>query len=214
LNVRDESTLRAIEAAGLLHDIGKLAVPDHILNKPGKLTPAEFERMKLHAPAGAQILSAIDFPFPVVPIVQHHHEHWNGKGYPLGLAGEEIPLGARILAVVDCFDALTSDRPYRRALSAEEAIEWLKSQRGVMYDPQIVDTFVGVYRELAASVVIPAERSFVLGDIVRSSSLGDDPGNGSMSHDDRSHDVRTLVPPGVADRVADQAVTPVLAIAG
>ena len=92
--------------------MGKLAVPEYILNKPGKLTPAEFEKMKLHASVGADILSAIDFPYPVVPIVRHHHENWDGTGYPDGINGTDIPIGARS-SVVDCFDALTSDRPYR-----------------------------------------------------------------------------------------------------
>ena len=93
--------------------MGKLAVPEYILNKPGKLTETEFAKMKLHASVGADLLSAIDFPYPVVPIVRHHHENWDGTGYPSGLRGTDIPIGARVLSVVDCFDALTSDRPYR-----------------------------------------------------------------------------------------------------
>ena len=113
IGVDDEGELQAIKAASLLHDVGKLAIPEHILNKPGRLTPAEFEIMKRHAPIGADILSVIGFPYPVAPIVRHHHENWDGSGYPDGLAGEAIPIGARIIAVVDCFDALTSDRPYR-----------------------------------------------------------------------------------------------------
>ena len=103
-------TIKAINAAALLHDTGKLAVPEHILNKPGKLTPVEFEQMKLHVDVGADILSAIDFPYPVVPIVRAHHESWDGTGYPRGLKGHDIPIGARILSVVDCYDALTSDQ--------------------------------------------------------------------------------------------------------
>src|SRR5205807_168318 len=99
VGVRDENLLKAIEAAALLHDMGKLAVPEHILNKPGKLTSQEFEKMKRHATVGADILSSIDFPYPVVPIVRHHHENWDGSGYPAGLKGMAIPLGARILAV-------------------------------------------------------------------------------------------------------------------
>jgi putative nucleotidyltransferase with HDIG domain len=137
----DELQLRAIEAAALLHDIGKLAIPEHILNKPGELTVAEFDRMKSHARVGAEILSEVDFPYPVVPIVRHHHENWDGTGYPDGLKGPDIPIGARILAVVDCFDALTSDRPYRRALSVWEAFEIIDARRGTMYDPAIVDAF-------------------------------------------------------------------------
>ena len=103
----DENLLKAIEAAALLHDMGKLAVPEYILNKPGKLTEREFEKMKLHASVGADILSAIDFPYPVVPIVRHHHENLGRHGYPAGIKGDRIPIGARILSVVDCFDALT-----------------------------------------------------------------------------------------------------------
>jgi putative nucleotidyltransferase with HDIG domain len=137
----DELELKAIEAAALLHDTGKLAVPERILNKPGKLTAAEFETMKLHVDVGADILSAIDFPFPVVPIVRAHHERWDGKGYPNGLKGTDIPIGARILSVVDCYDALTSDRPYRPAMTDEQAIEIIRAGRGTMYDPAIVDLF-------------------------------------------------------------------------
>ena len=149
MGVTDPQLMRAIEAAALLHDMGKLAVPEYILNKPGPLTPAEFEKMKLHASVGADILSAIDFPYPVVPIVRHHHENWNGNGYPDGIAGTDIPIGARILSVVDCFDALTSDRPYRPRLSDREALEILAARRGTMYDPLVVDTFALVHTEIA-----------------------------------------------------------------
>jgi putative nucleotidyltransferase with HDIG domain len=141
LGVDDDRQMRAIEAAALLHDVGKLAIPEHILNKPGRLTPAEFERMKSHARIGAEILSEVDFPYPLVPIVRYHHENWDGRGYPEGLKGDEIPIGARILAVVDCFDALTSNRPYRRALSMAEALEIIDARRGKMYDPAVVDVF-------------------------------------------------------------------------
>ena len=150
LGVRDKTLMKAIETAALLHDMGKLAVPEHILNKPGKLTAAEFEKMKLHASVGADILSAIDFPYPVVPIVRHHHENWDGTGYPAGIKGTEIPVGARILSVVDCFDALTSDRPYRSRLSDHDAVQILIERRGSMYDPLIVDTFIQVHDAIAA----------------------------------------------------------------
>jgi len=149
LGVRDERQLKAIEAAALLHDMGKLAIPEHILNKPGKLTGAEFEKMKLHADIGADLLSAVKFPYPVVPIVRHHHEHWNGKGYPAGISGTDIPLGARILSVVDCFDALTSDRPYRPRLSTEEAFATIMEGRGTLYDPLVVDMFLKAYPQIA-----------------------------------------------------------------
>lgn len=148
IGVNDEHQIRAIAAAALLHDLGKLAVPEYILNKPGALTPAEFERMKLHASVGADILSAIDFPYPVVPIVRHHHENWDGRGYPAGLKGADIPIGARVLSVVDCFDALTSDRPYRPRLGDDEALQVLRERRGTMYDPLVVDAFLTLYKDL------------------------------------------------------------------
>lgn len=157
MGVNDPRQIQAIEAAALLHDMGKLAVPEYILNKPGPLTTAEFERMKLHASVGADILSAIDFPYPVVPIVRHHHENWNGSGYPSGLAGAEIPIGARILSVVDCFDALTSDRPYRPRLSDKEALRILYERRGNMYDPLVVDAFVRLYPDLVTDTQAPPE---------------------------------------------------------
>ena len=169
VGVADESLIKAIEAAALLHDMGKLAVPEYILNKPGKLTAAEFEKMKLHASVGADILSAIDFPYPVVPIVRHHHESWNGTGYPKGLKGTEIPIGARILSVVDCFDALTSDRPYRPRLSSEEAIKILLERRGNMYDPLIVDTFVRVHNDIAPGALSTGPPRHALNEITSSS---------------------------------------------
>jgi putative nucleotidyltransferase with HDIG domain len=149
LGVDDDRQLKAIEAAALLHDMGKLAIPEHILNKPGKLTGAEFETMKRHAAIGADLLSSIRFPYPVVPIVRHHHENWNGKGYPTGISGTDIPLGARILAVVDCFDALNSDRPYRPRLDPDDAFAILRDRRGTMYDPLVVDTFIAAYPQIA-----------------------------------------------------------------
>jgi putative nucleotidyltransferase with HDIG domain len=162
LGVTDADALKAIEAGALLHDTGKIAVPEHILNKPGKLTPSEFEKMKRHAPIGAQILSSIEFPYPVVPIVRHHHENWNGTGYPDGLKGEDIPLGARILSVVDCFDALTSDRPYRKRMTDADALKILVERRGTMYDPTIVDVFVAAYQRImppAATVPHPVAQA-------------------------------------------------------
>src|SRR5678816_2587262 len=154
VGVSDDGLIKAIEAAALLHDMGKLAVPEYILNKPGKLTPAEFEKMKLHASVGADILSAIEFPYPVVPIVRHHHENWDGTGYPDGIKGTDIPIGARILSVVDCFDALTSDRPYRPRLSDADAVRILRERKGAMYDPLVVHTFERVYRTLAPAAAV------------------------------------------------------------
>ncbi len=148
LGVTDSLQLKAIEAGALLHDIGKLAVPDYVLNKPSALTSAEFETMKKHASMGARILTAVDFPYPIVPIVRHHHERWDGRGYPDGLVGAEIPLGARILAVVDCFDALTSDRPYRPRMTDEHAAEILRSRQATFYDPVVVGKFIELIPEL------------------------------------------------------------------
>ena len=170
LGIHDEDTIKAIKAAALLHDTGKLAVPEHILNKPGKLTPLEFEQMKLHVDVGADILASIDFPYPVVPIVRAHHESWDGSGYPRGLKGDEIPIGARILSVVDCFDALTSDRPYRPALSDDDAMKIVVDRRGTMYDPLVVDTFLKVYREIAAVAMEPVPHQEALSRIGRAIS--------------------------------------------
>lgn len=150
LGVTDDRQLKAIEAAALLHDTGKLAVPEYILNKPGPLTPAEFEKMKEHAAVGANILKSIDFPYPVAPIVRHHHENWDGRGYPDGIKGQEIPLGARILSVVDCYDALTSDRPYRPRMTRQQAEQILTDRRGTMYDPWVVDGFLKILDRLEA----------------------------------------------------------------
>jgi diguanylate cyclase (GGDEF)-like protein/putative nucleotidyltransferase with HDIG domain len=137
-----EAEIEALKAGALLHDIGKLAVPDYILNKPGKLTQAEFDRMKVHTIVGSEILERVGFPYPVVPVVRHHHERWDGHGYPDGLRGDQIPITARILSVVDCFDAVCEDRQYRKAMTRDEAVELLTANKGTMYDPQIVDTFL------------------------------------------------------------------------
>lgn len=148
LGVTEDQQIRAIAAAALLHDVGKLAIPEHILNKPGSLTAAEFEVIKRHADIGADLLSSIRFPYPVVPIVRHHHERWDGTGYPNGVSQTDIPIGARILSVVDCFDALNSDRPYRPKLSTEESFQILRERKGTMYDPWVVDTFIEVFPEI------------------------------------------------------------------
>jgi diguanylate cyclase (GGDEF)-like protein/putative nucleotidyltransferase with HDIG domain len=145
-----ESEIEALKAGALLHDVGKIGVPSHILNKPGKLTEHEFEQMKMHTIIGADMLSSINFPYPVVPIVRHHHERWDGRGYPDGLKGEEIPITARILTLVDSYDALRSDRPYKKAVSREEAIGFIKQNAGKMYDPKLVEVFVTVVDQLEA----------------------------------------------------------------
>jgi putative nucleotidyltransferase with HDIG domain len=148
LGITDGMELKALRAASLLHDVGKLAVPDYVLNKPGRLTSSEFDRIKQHARTGATILTTVEFPYPVVPIVRHHHEQWNGRGYPDGLVGEAIPIGARILAVIDCFDALTSDRPYRRKMTDIQATDILLQERGLMYDARVVDAFIDMLPDL------------------------------------------------------------------
>ena len=155
LGLHEEDQLQAIMAASLLHDVGKLSIPEHILNKPGKLTPLEFGVMKGHAAAGAEILSVVGFPYPVVPIVRHHHENWDGSGYPDGLAGEDIPMGARILSVVDCFDALTSHRPYRPRLDDAAAVQIIVDRRGTMYDPRVVDAFLRMHEAVGPAVAKP-----------------------------------------------------------
>jgi diguanylate cyclase (GGDEF)-like protein/putative nucleotidyltransferase with HDIG domain len=147
LNLGEEQ-IEALRAAALLHDIGKLAVPEQIINKPGKLTPEEFEKMKVHPLVGAEILERVAFPYPVAPIVRSHHERWDGSGYPEGLSGESIPIGARILAAVDCLDALASHRQYRPALPLSEAMAKVKEKAGTWFDPQIVAILEGRYVEL------------------------------------------------------------------
>jgi putative nucleotidyltransferase with HDIG domain len=147
-----EVDLNALRAASLLHDIGKLAVPDQILTKPGRLTQAEFDKMKIHPVVGAEILECVGFPYPVVPIVRAHHEKWNGTGYPYGLRGEEIPIGARILSAVDCLDALASDRQYRRALPLDEAMRKIASEAGTSFDPRVIAVLERRYRELEGEV--------------------------------------------------------------
>jgi putative nucleotidyltransferase with HDIG domain len=143
-----EDETEALRAASVLHDIGKLAVPEHIISKPGKLTPEEFEKMKIHPTVGAEILEQVDFPYPVAPIVRAHHEKWDGSGYPNGLAGEAIPIGARILAAVDCLDALASDRQYRKALPLDEAMAKVVADAGKSFDPQVVAILHRRYIEL------------------------------------------------------------------
>ena len=138
----------ALQAASVLHDIGKLAVPEHIISKPGKLTAEEFEKMKIHPIVGAEILEQVNFPYPVAPIVRAHHEKWDGSGYPYGLVGEAIPIGARILSAVDCLDALASDRQYRKALPLDEAMAKVTSEAGTSFDPRIVAILQRRYIEL------------------------------------------------------------------
>ncbi len=137
-----QSDLSALHAGALLHDIGKLAVPEYILNKPGKLTEAEFAKMKIHPTVGGDILKRVNFPYPVEDIVRYHHEKWDGSGYPKGLKGEQIPLIARIISVVDFYDATRCDRPYRKGMKREDSLGLLNSMVGSAFDPKVVKKFV------------------------------------------------------------------------
>jgi len=149
----------ALRAAALLHDIGKLAVPDHIINKPGRLSPEEFEKMKIHPMVGADILEKVAFPYPVAPIVRSHHEKWDGTGYPDGIAGEDIPIGARVLAAVDCLDALASDRQYRKALPLDEAMAMVSKEAGKAFDPKVIAILQRRYLELETLAVRSLEQA-------------------------------------------------------
>src|SRR4029453_8708261 len=131
--------VQGVRTAALLHDIGNMAVPEHILSKPDALTPEEFERVKIHPRVGADILRNVSFGAPVGELVLCHHERWDGLGYPAGLRGEEIPLGARILSIADCFSALQSDRPYRPKRSEAEALAVIREHSGTAYDPSLVE---------------------------------------------------------------------------
>ena len=152
LGIDSRNDVEALSTAALLHDIGKLAIPEYILSKPGKLTDSEFAKMMRHAEIGANILEPIPFPYPVVPIIRYHHERHNGSGYPHGLKGNEIPLGAKILAVADTFDALTAQRTYRTPLMAVEAIELIRRESGIGFDPEIVQAFLKVAGVLVEEV--------------------------------------------------------------
>jgi diguanylate cyclase (GGDEF)-like protein/putative nucleotidyltransferase with HDIG domain len=142
--------IQGVKTAALLHDIGKLAVPEHILSKPGPLTQEEFQKIRIHPQVGAEIISGVPFPYPVSPLILSHHERWDGKGYPAGLKGDEIPLGARILAVVDYFDALMSERPYHKAMGLDAALALLTQEAGKALDPRVVQTFIDMYPALQA----------------------------------------------------------------
>ena len=144
--------LQAVRTAALLHDVGKLAIPDHILAKPGPLTPEEFQKVRVHPEVGAEILRSVPFPYPIAPLVLYHHERWDGRGYPSGLKEHEIPIGARVICIADFFEALTSDRPYHKAISQDAAAAVLTQEAGKALDPRLVDVFVGILPTLAADV--------------------------------------------------------------
>jgi diguanylate cyclase (GGDEF)-like protein/putative nucleotidyltransferase with HDIG domain len=147
-----DTDVQAVRTAALLHDIGKLAIPDHILAKPGPLTPEEFQKVHVHPEVGAEILRSVPFPYPVASLVRAHHERWDGRGYPSGLKEHDIPLGARIICIADYFEALTSDRPYHKAISQNAAVAVLKQAAGNALDPRLVDVFVDILPTLAVEV--------------------------------------------------------------
>lgn len=144
----DPELLRAIETAALFHDVGKLAIPDRLLTKPGPLTREEYDHVKQHAAIGADLLAGLSLSGPLALLVRHHHEHWDGTGYPGRLRGEDIPAGARALAIADCYDAMTSDRPYRRAMGHTAAMTMMSQRRGTMFDPRMTDTFFQIVQGL------------------------------------------------------------------
>jgi diguanylate cyclase (GGDEF)-like protein/putative nucleotidyltransferase with HDIG domain len=160
-----DAEIQGVKTAALLHDIGKLAVPEHILSKPGPLTQEEFQKIRIHPQVGAEIIAAVPFPYPVAPLILSHHERWDGRGYPQGLAGENIPIGARILTIVDYYDAVTTERPYHKALTCESAVGLLKHEAGRALDPRLVPTFIELLPSLMAEMgtmadaVEPAEDS-------------------------------------------------------
>ncbi len=145
-----ESEVQGVKTAALLHDIGKLAVPEHILSKPGPLTQEEFQKIRIHPQVGAEIIAAVPFPYPVAPLILSHHERWDGRGYPQGLKGEEIPLGARILTAVDYYDAVTTERPYHKALTHDGALGLMQHESGKALDPTVVKTFIELLPVLTA----------------------------------------------------------------
>ncbi len=152
----DEDEVEAIATAALLHDVGKLAVPEHILSKPGPLTDEEFERIKIHPQVGFEIIEHVPFPCPVAPLVLCHHERWDGSGYPLGLRADDIPLGARVLAVADYFDSVMRDRPYNKGVSSELAALSLREESGRAFDPHLVSVFLGLLATRPLAGVVAA----------------------------------------------------------
>jgi diguanylate cyclase (GGDEF)-like protein len=157
LNVTAEE-LEALKAGALLHDVGNLAVPEYILNKPGRLSPAEFEKMKVHATVGGDIVSRVGFPYPVEDVVRFHHERWDGTGYPAGLKGERIPLVARVIAAVDFYDSTRCDRPYRAGMTREQSLALLRRKAGKSFDPVVVEMFVKHVDEFDA-LISPSDLS-------------------------------------------------------
>jgi len=157
IGISDQELLDAISVGARLHDVGKLSIPEPLLQKRGPLTREEYEQVKQHAAIGADMLAAMDVPAMLQRIVRHHHENWDGSGYPDCLRCTAIPIGARVLSIADRYDALTSDRPYRRALSAHSAAAMLHEGRGTLYDPAMTDAFLRIRSRIrSASFGVPA----------------------------------------------------------
>jgi len=183
--------IQGVKTAALLHDIGKLAVPEHILSKPGPLTQEEFQKIRIHPQVGAEIISGVPFPYPVSPLIMSHHERWDGKGYPAGLKGEQIPLGARIRSVVDYCDALLSERPYHKPMTFDAAIGLLRQESGKALDPRVVQTFIDLYPTLAAEAEASQEPTRKLTRIASQSTtaqpavglVSDSPGRSNVFQD-------------------------------
>jgi putative nucleotidyltransferase with HDIG domain len=152
----DEQTLFWLRIGAMLHDVGKIHVPSDILNKAAPLTPAERAIIERHAAAGADLLQGVEFPWDVLPMIRHHHERWDGAGYPDGMAGDAIPQSARMLCVADVYDALTTHRPYRPAYSPADALAAMRADRGRVFDPDILDRFAGLVETLPAPIAFPA----------------------------------------------------------
>ncbi|MCG8346363.1 MAG: response regulator [Chloroflexales bacterium] len=152
---------KMIRYGGLLHDIGKISVDDAVLRKPGALTIEEYAHIKLHPEYGARIVAPMRFATDVGPIILGHHECWDGKGYPRGLAGQEIPIGARIVSIVDAYDAMMTDRPYRQAMSREDTLDQLRSGSGIQWDPQLLDIFIELVE--TDKLYLPAQESLQVG---------------------------------------------------
>jgi HD-GYP domain-containing protein (c-di-GMP phosphodiesterase class II) len=146
----ESEMLHTLYMAGLLHDIGKIGIDDAVLRKPGKLTDEEFEHIKQHPELGYRILADIKQLADVLPAVLHHHEQWDGRGYPFKLAGDQIPFIARIVAVADAYDAMTSDRPYRRGMAVERVEQMFKNGAGAQWDPEVIDAYFTVKDEIRA----------------------------------------------------------------
>jgi diguanylate cyclase (GGDEF)-like protein/putative nucleotidyltransferase with HDIG domain len=177
-----DAEIQAVRTAALLHDIGKLAVPEHILSKPGPLSAEEFQKVQAHPQVGADIIAAVPFPYPVAPLIQNHHERWDGRGYPRGLRGEDIPLGARVLFLVDYFDALTSNRPYHEAMTFEAAVALIEQEAGKALDPRAVAAFVRVLPQVRMEVEEKERKSGPV-DAVSAQATRNDRGKSSVFND-------------------------------